>query len=284
MGAEVKAFARVRSGAVVRMGAVVGKNAVVERDAVVSWGAVVRKGSVVGEGAVVGAGATLGAGSRLPPGMSLRPGVTWSGGDDLQAAPAAAPLPAANPAEARLAAVCEKLDSELRASPEGARALLEGSGETVASLRRRCEDLSRRERLLRREADPAALVRLEEERKALQARIASERDERIRASLDGAVAAIAEQKRQRDLVLVGADRLQAEHTRLLYILEGLASQLLRMRAAGAEAGRAPDGALERSAAQLRGEIEAIADALEQVGAEGPATGAAAPGTRAKARV
>jgi hypothetical protein len=218
--------------------------------------------------------------------MSLRPGVTWSGGSvDLEAAPATAPLPAANPAEARLAAVCEKLESELRASPEGARALLEGSGETVASLRLRCEDLSRRERLLRQEADAAALVRLEAERKALEARIASERDERIRASLDGAVAAIAEQKRQRELVLVGADRLQAEHTRLLYILEGLASQLVRMRAAGAEAGRAPDGALERSVAQLRGEIEAIADALEQVGAEGPATGATeSAGARERTRV
>ena len=71
----------------------------------------------------------------------------------------------------------------------------------------------------------------------------------------------------RELLHLGADRLQAEHTRLLYTLDGLASQFVRMRTAGAGAGSAE---LEQSVLQLRAGIDAIADALEEVSREAPA--------------
>ena len=265
MGADIGARAVVRADAVVRMGATVAADAVIERGALVSWGATVSKGAVVEEGAVVGAGSDVLAGARVPAGMWLRPGTTFGGRPGAKAAlsrPAPAPAPEADAREARVAAVCGKLESELRAAPERVREFLGGSAETIASLRGTCEDLARRERELRAEASPSALQRLDEERAALEKRIAQAQDEQIRGSLGGALTAIAEQRKQRELLKLAADRLDAEHTRLLYTLEGLASQFVRMRTAGAQ-GRDPVD-LERSVGQLRQELDAIADALDEV--------------------
>ncbi|HMK72970.1 MAG TPA: hypothetical protein VK454_06505, partial [Myxococcaceae bacterium] len=166
--------------------------------------------------------------------------------------------------------VCDRLAEELARAPEHVRAFLGASGATIVSLRRTCEDLVQRERALRSEVDPAAVARLDEERRRLEARIAAEPDELIRGSLQGAVAAIDAQRRQRELLRLGADRLQAEQTRLLYTLEGLASQFVRLRSAGTDAGRPPTAELERGVAQLGSEIDAIAEALEQVARDAPA--------------
>jgi len=89
------------------------------------------------------------------------------------------------------------------------------------------------------------------------------------------------------MLKLAADRLEAEHTRLLYTLEGLASQFVRLRTAGAEAGREP-AEIDRAVERLRNELDAIADALEEVSraapagmssslAEAPATAEGAPG-------
>jgi carbonic anhydrase/acetyltransferase-like protein (isoleucine patch superfamily) len=247
----------LRADAVVRMGASVGAGAVLERGAVVSWGASVQEGAVVAEGATVGAGSDVLSGARVPAGMWLRPGSTFGGGS-----PAAAVLPEApspDPRAARLAAICDKLEAELRASPERVREFLGGSGETVATLRSTCEDLARRERELRTEADAA---RLDAERAALEKRIASERDEQTASSLRGAIAAIDEQKRQREILEVRAQRLDAEQTRLLYTLEGLASQFVRLRTSGMQPGAGAE--VDSSVAQLGNELDAIADALDDV--------------------
>jgi carbonic anhydrase/acetyltransferase-like protein (isoleucine patch superfamily) len=287
MGATIGRGAIVRSGAVVRMGATIEQDAVIEQGAIVSWGAVVNRGAVVGEGAVVGAGSVVQGGSRVPPGMRLSPGAVFATGvlgrqqpgDGVAALPApeVAAMPAvepprpiqvqADPRDQRLAAVCDKLEAELRASPEQVRAFLGGSDLTIASLRRTCEDLSRRERAMREEANPESVARLEEDRAALEKRIASEHDAQLGQSLRGAISAIDELKRQRELLRVGAERLQAEHTRLLYTLEGLASQLVRLRTAGATTVPAE---LSQGALDLRVRIDAIADALEEVSRDAPA--------------
>src|SRR5207245_5370891 len=156
------------------------------------------------------------------------------------------------------------------AAPGQGRAFLRGSDEVIASLRRTCQDLARRERDLRAEVGAGALERVGEERAALEKRIGAERDDDIRRSLRGAIAAIDEQKRQRELVRLAADRLDAEHTRLVYTLEGLASQFVRLRTAGAE-GRAP-AELEQGVLQLSGELDAIADALDDVSRAAPPSG------------
>jgi carbonic anhydrase/acetyltransferase-like protein (isoleucine patch superfamily) len=275
MGASVRSGAVIRSGGLVRMGATVGAGARVERGAIVSWGATVRPAAVVGTNAIVGAGSYLGKGAHLPAGARLRPGAKYSAGWIAELLPARLPAEASagiDPAEVRVATVCDRLEAELRASPERVRAFLGASDGTIASLRRTCEDLVRREKVLRTEVDAAALERLDEERKALGDRITSEPDEIIRRSLTGAVAAIDEQRRQRELLRLGANRLEAEQTRLLYTLEGLVSQFVRLRTAGAEAGRAPDAELEQSVKQLGTEIDAIADALEQVSRDVPVSG------------
>ena len=64
------------------------------------------------------------------------------------------------------------------------------------------------------------------------------------------------------MLKLAADRLEAEHTRLLYTLEGLASQFARLRSAGGQPGT-PPAELEQAVSQLRGELDAIADALEE---------------------
>ena len=273
MGSTVRTGAIIRSGALVGMGATVGVNAIIESGAVVSWGATVRAGAVVGANAVVGWGATVGKGVRVPPGMRLRAGAQVSSGWLKEHLPGLPPPPVArDPAEVRAEAACDRLASELRAAPQHVRSFLGASDATVAALRRSCDDLFRREQALRLELDPTALGRLEQDKRALEERLGTETDERIRQSLLGAVAALDEQRRQRELLRLSADRLQAERMRLVYTLEGLAAQFVRLRTAGAEAGRASATDLEQGVKALGAELDAIADALEQESQDAPMTG------------
>lgn len=270
MGASVAAGAVVRSGAVVRMGASVGKGAVIESGAVVSWGASVRANAVVEQGAIVGAGSDVLRGARVPAGTWLRPGSSYGGGlsnalPAPRAAAASQAAPEQDPRKARVTAACDKLQAELRASPERVREFLGNPESTIAALRATCEDLARRERELRAEADPAALARLMDERAAIEQRLAGQEDTAAAKSLRGALAAIDEQKRQRELTRLAAERLDAEHARLLYTLEGLASQFVRLRSAGGQAAEERPG-MERAVEQLRAELDAIAGALEEVAA------------------
>jgi len=235
---------------------------VIERGALVSWGASVHDSAVVEEEATVGAGSDVLAGARVPAGMWLRPGTTFGGGTSPAARRPAAAAQLADPRLDRVAAACDKLEAELRASPERVREFLGGSQDTIATLRRTCEDLARRERELSAEVDGTALARLDEERAALEKRIAGQRDEPTADSLRGALAAIDEQKRQREILKVRSERLDAEQTRLLYTLESLASQFVRLRTSGTQPGATAE--LEKSVAQLRSELDAVADALDDV--------------------
>ena len=63
-----------------------------------------------------------------------------------------------------------------------------------------------------------------------------------------------------------ADRLDAELTRLLWTVDGMGAQLVRLRTAGAEVGAAGDLEAARDVKKLQEEIGAIADALEEIGA------------------
>ncbi|MFN2548860.1 MAG: hypothetical protein ABR567_15645 [Myxococcales bacterium] len=271
MGATVARGAKVLKGARVRMGATIGSDAVVNPGAIVSWGAVVERGATVGEAAIVGAGSTVQGGAQVPAGMRINPGVTFGGRNlgtrtnfgSVEPDPSAGAVVTC-PQIPRATAVCDRLEQELRESPEHVRAFLGTSQETIASLRRTCDDLARREQAMR---EGAGSSRLDEERTALQEKLATETDPHLKSSLEGAVAAIDELKRQRELLRVGADRLEAEQSRLVYTLEGLASQFVRLRTAGP--GAAP-AELQQSLAQLRDRIDAIADAIEQVSREAPA--------------
>ncbi|WP_224245102.1 LbetaH domain-containing protein [Hyalangium gracile] len=284
MGATVGSGATIRSGAVIRMGATVMSNAVIEPRAIVSWGATVHAGAVIGNDAVVGAGADVMAGAHVPPHTSMLPGSTYhSPAGRGEALPAAAAKPQAaakprtetpvDPRQARIDAICDRLETELRDAPESVRSFLGTNSGTIATLRRTCHDLLRRERALRDEASSEALSRLDSEKAVLESRIASTKDEPVRRSLRGAVAAIEEQKRQRELLRRNADRLDAEFTRFSWTLEGMVAQMVRLRSAAPQPGAVADPELEKSLHQLHREIDAIADALEHVssGAEEPAS-------------
>lgn len=268
MGATVGAAAVIERGAVVRMGASVGARAVLEAGATVSWGASVGDGAVVGAGAVVSAGSDVAAGARVPPHTSMAPGTHWTAA--LSGARHAAPQLrddaelAADPRAEHIRKACDRLEEEYARAPELVRRMFGDARTTLSSLRRTCLDLLSRERALRAEASPAALQRLEQEKAALEARLAQSTDEQVRRSLSGAVAAIAAQHEQRRLLQNNADRLEAELTRLIWTMDGMGTELLRVRTAGAELSAGSTGEIAQSVQQLQDEINSIAEALEEL--------------------
>lgn len=269
MGASVGASAVLERGAVVRMGATIAARAVLEEGASVSWGASVGEGAVIGAGAVVGAGATVAAGARVPAHTYLTPGTTWTAAQsDAGRLPASRSREdsgaAADPRAEQIRKACDRLEEEYGRAPEPVRAMFGEARTTLSSLRRTCLDLVARERALRAEASPEALARLEQEKAAIEARIAQASDERVRRSLSGAVAAIAAQQEQRKLLHDSADRLEAELTRLIWTVDGMGTELVRVRTAGAELYQGSASELARSVEQLQDEIDNIAQALEEV--------------------
>lgn len=281
MGATVEAGATVERGAVLQWGATLGRDAVLEEGAVLRWGATVGQAARVERAAIVGWGVTIGDGAQVGTGAYLSSGVTVQSGAAVPAhrrlgpgsevhatgtrpalpARKAAPAPAADPRDARIDAVCDRLDRELRGSSEQVRTFLGAPDETVSSLRRTCHEILRRERELRAESDEATLAQLDAERGAIEARIAATSDASVRRSFEAAASAIAEQRRQREHIAAAATRLEAEHTRLVWTLESMAAQLVRLRSTGAVT---TDATLERSVAELRAGMDAIADALTDV--------------------
>jgi carbonic anhydrase/acetyltransferase-like protein (isoleucine patch superfamily) len=267
MGATVGAGAVLERGAVVRMGASIGARALLEEGATVSWGASVEEDAVIGAGAVVAAGAAVGAGACVPARTSLLPGTTWT-------AAMSGPLPATRTRDARAAgsdpraaqvrAVCDRLEQEYGRAPEPVRAMFGEARSTLSGLRRTCLDLLARERTLRAEASPEALARLDQEKAAIEARLAQANDEQVRRSLSGAVAAIAAQTEQRKLLQNNADRLDAELTRLIWTIDGMGTELVRVRSAGAELYQGSTSEIARSVQQLQDEIDNIAQALEEL--------------------
>jgi carbonic anhydrase/acetyltransferase-like protein (isoleucine patch superfamily) len=269
MGASVGAAAVLQRGAVVRMGASVGPRAVLEEGATVSWGASVGEGAVIGAGAVVAAGSEVAAGARVPARTYLAPGTSWTAAlNDGSRLPAAQTRHdsdvASDPRAERISQVCDRLEEEYARAPEPVRAMFGEARTTLSSLRRTCLDLVARERALRVEASPEAMARLDQEKAAIEARLALASDDQVRRSLSGAVTAIAAQQGQRKLLQNNADRLEAELTRLIWTVDGMGTELVRVRTAGAELYQGSTAEIARSVEQLQDEINNIAQALEEL--------------------
>lgn len=279
MGAEVGEGATVKRGAIVRSGASVHAQAVVEEDAVVSWGADVQKDARVGRGATVGAGATVHEGAEVPAGMRLFPGTDWARGAKAAQRPAQS-----DPREARIHAICDRIEAELRQAPQNVRVFLGASDDTVRALRETCLGLIARERTLRAESSDESLAFLEKEKRELEARAAASPDERIRQSLRSAVSAIDEQLRHRSALRANADRLAADVTRLEWTLDGMGAQLVRLRTAGAQAGPDATGEVVRTVHQLNDEIDALTHAMEEVSSQVAPVDVGSPDQHAGPRV
>lgn len=182
---------------------------------------------------------------------------------------AGAPRQAEDPRTARVDGLCDKLLAELRAGPGVLREVVHQPEQTVEGLRKSCHELARRERELRALSPPEEERRLEEERARLAARVESEGDAVVKERLEGALRLLDEQRRQRAELATAASRLEAEHMRLYYTLENLYTQVLRVRSADAAGADVAGAGLRRSVEQLGLEMDAVAEALEEVHRDAP---------------
>ncbi|AKI99920.1 hypothetical protein ATI61_104659 [Archangium gephyra] len=180
-----------------------------------------------------------------------------------------APRQAEDPRTARVDALCDKLLAELRAGPGVLREVVHQPEQTVEGLRKSCHELARRERELRALSPPEEERRLEEERARLAARVESERDGVVKERLESALRLLDEQRKQRAELATAASRLEAEHMRLYYTLENLYTQVLRVRSADAAGADVAGAGLRRSVEQLGLEMDAVAEALEEVHRDAP---------------
>ncbi|WP_233278150.1 hypothetical protein [Myxococcus stipitatus] len=194
------------------------------------------------------------------------------GAKDVQVAPPRAqPEPAAqprpreeeDPRTAKVDALCTRLLTELRQGPSVLREVVHAPERTVEALRKGCHALVRRERELRALVTPEEARRLESERETLSARVEAEKDAVVRERLKGALTALDSQRAQRAELATAADRLEAEHMRLYYTLEGLYAQVLRVRSADAAGEDIAGLGLRQSVEQLGAEVEAVTEALEE---------------------
>jgi hypothetical protein len=76
--------------------------------------------------------------------------------------------------------------------------------------------------------------------------------------------ALDEQRKQRAELLIAASRMEAERTRLSYVLESLYTQVLRVRSADSASAQVAGQGLKKSLESLGDEVGALADALESV--------------------
>jgi hypothetical protein len=179
-------------------------------------------------------------------------------------APAAGAPAQMDPRDVRVDGICDKILSELRVAPEIVKEIFRKPEDTIAALRTTCRDLTRREREVRKFLSPEEDLRLSRERDALQKRIESETDEVVRLRLSSALAALEQQREQRQELARSAARFDAEHTRISYTLESLYTQIVRMRSADSASIDVAGAGLRRSLDMLSQEVNALADALEKV--------------------
>ena len=179
------------------------------------------------------------------------------------ALPAAVPA-AEDPRDARVDAVCARITEELGRAAPTVRELVGKNEKVVEQLRLTCRGLTERERELRQLCNPIDDARLLHEREALVARIGAERDAVIIARLQSALQALDGQRQQRAELTIAAARFEAEHTRIAYTLEGLHTQLLRLRSADAASMDPASAALRQSLNQLGEEMDAVASAMDEV--------------------
>ncbi|MCY1073761.1 hypothetical protein [Archangium lansingense] len=177
-----------------------------------------------------------------------------------------------DPRTARVDTLCDKLLVELRTGPGVLKDVVHQPEQTVEGLRKSCHELARRERELRALSPPEEERRLEAERARLAARVESESDAVVKERLEGTLWLLDEQRKQRAELATAASRLEAEHMRLYYTLENLYTQVLRVRSADAAGADVAGAGLRRSVEQLGLEMDAVAEALEEVHRDAPPRG------------
>lgn len=161
----------------------------------------------------------------------------------------------------------DRLLAEVKRGPEVLRDVVRKPEETVEAIRQGCHSLAKREAELRALLTVEDDARLSKEREGLVKRLESEPDEVVRQRLSAALVALDEQRKQRAELLTAASRMEAERTRLSYVLENLYTQVLRVRSADSASAQVAGQGLKKSLESLGDEVGALADALEAVNRE-----------------
>lgn len=182
-----------------------------------------------------------------------------------------------DPRQARIDATCDRLLAALKDAPPSLRSFLSEPEQTVETLRRTTGDLLTREASLRALVQPEDLQRMQQEREDLVRRIAGEPDRVVRERLEAALRTLDANREQQDAIVRSANRLEAEHTRLGYTLDGLYAQVMRLRTADPRTEASATEGLRMSLDGLRSEITALADALEQANLTTSVRAAGGPG-------
>ncbi len=191
--------------------------------------------------------------------------------------------------ESRVDGICARLLAELKGAPPLVRELLRRPEETIEALRAASRELARRERSLRTTLTDEEGERLDRERAALSARVASTSDAVVRERLAGALSALDAQLAHRAELSTAVARIEAEGTRILYSLESLRAQVLRALAADSAASEVTRESLKGGLETLSAEIDAVATALEEVhgvgstASAGTSSAGASPAVRAASR-
>ncbi|MGI5863341.1 MAG: hypothetical protein ACOX6T_14970 [Myxococcales bacterium] len=167
----------------------------------------------------------------------------------------------------RVELLADRLRQELRRASPLVREALHRPEETVEELRDACRILLRRERELRGALAARDEARLLCERAALGRRIERETDEVCRQRLERAASALDLELEQRAALGASASRLEAERTRILYSLEMLYTQLLRVRSADAASADLAGAAVRVRLEQMSEELAAVAEALDETHAD-----------------
>ena len=191
---------------------------------------------------------------------------TRVGAEDVEVKPAVRPAqPEIGERLARIDSLCVELLSKVEAGPEILREFVSQPAVTVRSVRATCHELARRESELREMV--GGDERLLKERTGLAERIERETDLVVRQRLGAALAALDDQLRQRQELATAATRLEAESTRILYTLESLITQVLRVESADSASADVTGAAVRQSLEHLGLEVGAVAEALEAVHCE-----------------
>ena len=207
--------------------------------------------------------------NRLQQGAAPREGLVEGAREPAPPQPAEAPRAPEDPRNARVDTLCDKLLAELRTGSGVLRDVVHQPEQTVEGLRKSCHELARRERELRALSSPEDERRLEEERARLAGRVEAESDAVVKERLEKTLRLLDEQRRQRAELGTAASRLEAEHMRLYYTLENLYTQVLRVRSADAASADVAGAGLRQSVEQLGVEMDAVAEALEEVHRDAP---------------
>jgi hypothetical protein len=169
-----------------------------------------------------------------------------------------------DPRVTRVDEICARLERDLKDSPKAVRESLHKPEQTVRSLRDACHALVDREASLRQRLSPEDDARLDREQRELESKVAIETDAVTRDRLQAALRLLENQRAQRSELRTQASRLAAEHTRLLYTLEGIYTQVLKAKSADAASADVVGAGLRRDLEGWANEISAVADALEDV--------------------